>query len=119
MLSPFFAWFFNKAKMRSCLRMRFAPSISLVLAISTNSVTGLDLRSDRCMDVRVGGARRGANAAIALFDLGFDAGDGTAPVMATRGFERQLRMSLPISRPRGASQCCKSVASSGGTVKSD
>src|SRR5947207_15656632 len=54
MLSPFFAWFFNRAKMRSCLRMRFAPSISLVLAISTNSVPGLDLRSDRCMDVRVG-----------------------------------------------------------------
>src|SRR5215471_1732576 len=50
MLSPFFAWFFNSAKMRSCLRIRFAPSISLVLAISTSSVTGLDLRSDRCMD---------------------------------------------------------------------
>src|SRR5436190_15964367 len=50
MLSPFFAWFFSSAKMRSCLRRRLAPSISLVLAISTSSVTGLDFRSDRCME---------------------------------------------------------------------
>src|SRR6266404_7781568 len=94
MLSPFFAWFFSIAKMRSCLRMRFAPSISLVLAISTNSVTGLDLRSDRCMDVRVGGDRRGAKKATALFDLGFGAGDRMAPMMATRG----LRLSPAASR---------------------
>jgi len=44
------------------------------------------------MDVRVEGARRGANPATALFDLGFDAGDRTAPVMATRGFGRQLQL---------------------------
>src|ERR1700681_2393519 len=49
MLSPFFAWFLSSAKIRSCLRKRLAPSISLVLAISTSSVTGLDLRSDRCI----------------------------------------------------------------------
>src|ERR1700757_3602047 len=100
MLSPFFAWFFSSAKIRSCLRMRFAPSISLVLAISTNSVTGLDLRSDRCMDVRVGGNRRGGNPATALFELGFDAGDGTAPVMATRGFGGPRQLALHAREAR-------------------
>src|SRR5438067_1399306 len=55
MLSPFLAWFLSSAKIRSCLRSRLAPSISLVLAISTSSVTGLDLRSDRCIGGRVGG----------------------------------------------------------------
>src|SRR5262252_8934514 len=55
MLSPFFACCFSMAKIRSCLRIRLAPSSSLVLAISTSSVTGLDLSSDRCM----GGARKG------------------------------------------------------------
>src|SRR5512147_3045764 len=49
MLSPFFAWFFSRAKMRSCLRRRLAFSISLALAISTSSVTWRFLRSDRCM----------------------------------------------------------------------
>ena len=49
MLSPFFAWLFSSAKMRSCLRIRLAPSISFVLAISTSSVTCLALSSDRCM----------------------------------------------------------------------
>src|SRR6516225_8870946 len=60
MLSPFFAWFLSSAKMRSCLRIRLAPSISLVLAISTSSVTGLDLRSDRCIDGGVAGKTHAA-----------------------------------------------------------
>ena len=61
MLSPFFACCFSMAKMRSCLRIRLAPSSSLALAISTSSVTGLDLSSDRCMVARgKGGERRRA-----------------------------------------------------------
>ena len=46
--------------MSSCLRRRLAPSISLVMAISTSSVTWRFFRSDRCMAVRYseGGARR-------------------------------------------------------------
>src|SRR5436190_3693338 len=100
--------------------MLFAPSISLVFAISTNSVTGLDLRSDRCMDVRVGGDRRGASKATALFDLGFGAGDGTAPVMATRDLSLAGGSFFgppAVLRPRGASQCRNRVTSSMKAVK--
>src|SRR5215472_17249860 len=99
MLSPFFAWFFNSAKIRSCLRIRFAPSISLVLAISTSSVTGLDFRPDRCMVLRV--ASSAAALAAALLDSGFDAGDGTAPVMASRGPEGGSNFH-PLDSPREA-----------------
>src|SRR4051794_34210878 len=49
MLSPFFAWLLSSAKMRSCLRMRLAPSISIELAMSRSSLTCLALSSERCM----------------------------------------------------------------------
>ena len=61
MLSPFFAWFFSSAKIRSCLRMRLAPSISFVLAMSRSSVTCLVLSSESCMGV--GDVRKGRRAA--------------------------------------------------------
>src|SRR5579862_333758 len=57
MLSPFFAWVFRSAKMRSCLRIRFAPSISIELAISSSSDTCLVLSSERCMRERRGWPR--------------------------------------------------------------
>src|SRR6185295_17415130 len=50
--SPFLARFFSSAKISSCLRRRFAPSISLVMAISTSSVTWRFFRSDRCIECR-------------------------------------------------------------------
>src|SRR6266576_2984523 len=49
MLSPFFACVLSSAKIRSCLRMRLAPSISIVLAMSRSSETCLVLSSERCM----------------------------------------------------------------------
>src|SRR5437868_4233249 len=49
MLSPFFACVLSSAKMRSCLRIRLAPSISIVLAMSRSSETCLVLSSERCM----------------------------------------------------------------------
>src|SRR5262250_2713204 len=91
MLSPFFAWFLSRAKIRSCLRIRLAPSISLVLAISTSSVTGLDLRSDRCMDGWGAGRNRSSlwrrrAAAFSIREIG--AGERTtAPVVALEGGE--------------------------------
>ena len=48
-MSPFFALFFNIAKIRSCLRILPAFSILSELAKSTNSVTGRCLRSDKCI----------------------------------------------------------------------
>src|SRR6478735_6454798 len=47
--SPFFARFLRIANMRSCLRRRFAPSISFVTAKSTSCVTCWDFSSDKCM----------------------------------------------------------------------
>src|SRR5205085_9019626 len=76
MLSPFFACCFSIAKMRSCLRIRLAPSSSFAFAISTSSVTGLDLSSDRCI---VGGTYNAAGdraADAAQDDLG-NVGAGT------------------------------------------
>src|SRR5262245_14345476 len=47
--SPFFARFFRSAKISSCLRMRFAPSISFDVAISSSWLTCCVLSSDRCI----------------------------------------------------------------------
>ena len=58
-ISPFFACCLSIAKMRSCLRIRFAPSISFALANSISSETCLDLRSERCMCGWACLARRG------------------------------------------------------------
>src|SRR3954467_6427404 len=49
MASPFLAWDLRSAKTSSCLRRRFAPSSSLVFAISTSSETCFSFRSDKCM----------------------------------------------------------------------
>src|SRR5688572_21275548 len=40
--------------MRSCLRMRFAPSISFLTAISTSSPTWRFFNSDKCIDGSLG-----------------------------------------------------------------
>src|SRR3982750_1810486 len=45
--SPFFACCFRSAKMRSCLRIRLAPSISFALATSISSETCFDFSSDK------------------------------------------------------------------------
>src|SRR5436190_544004 len=49
--SPFFAWFFSSAKIRSCFRMRLAFSMPLETAISTSCVTWWDLSSERCVGI--------------------------------------------------------------------
>src|SRR5438105_1751349 len=49
MLSPFLACVLSSAKIRSCLRIRLAPSISIVLAMSRSSETCVVLSSERCM----------------------------------------------------------------------
>src|SRR5216684_1257145 len=52
--SPFFAWFLSSAKIRSCLRMRFAPSMPFDIAISTSCVTWCDFSSERCKGMGIG-----------------------------------------------------------------
>src|SRR4051794_30994688 len=52
--SPFFAWLFSSAKIRSCLRSRLAFSMPLVTAMSTSWVTCSSFSSDRCMGIAVG-----------------------------------------------------------------
>src|SRR4026209_972953 len=47
--SPFFAWCLSMAKMRSCLRIRLAPSTPLVVAFSSRSETCRVLSSESCM----------------------------------------------------------------------
>src|SRR5688500_13542588 len=47
--TPFFAWLFSRAKIRSCLRMRLAFSMPLPTAILTSCVTWWAFSSDRCI----------------------------------------------------------------------
>ena len=47
--SPFFAWSFSSAKIRSCFLMRLAFSTSFAVAISMSSLTCRFLRSDKCI----------------------------------------------------------------------
>src|SRR5213596_3335983 len=54
--SPFFAVFFSMAKIRSCLRIRLAPSMPFATAISTSWVTWCCFSSDRCIGMEGGGA---------------------------------------------------------------
>ena len=54
---------FSIAKIRSCLRIRLAPSISIALAMSSSSDTCLDLSSERCMG---GGVRAEYGGGAAL-----------------------------------------------------
>src|SRR5438309_1005954 len=53
--SPFFAVFFSMAKIRSCLRIRLAPSMPFATAISTSWVTWCCFSSDRCIGMGGGG----------------------------------------------------------------
>src|SRR6185436_9588946 len=65
--SPFFACCFSSAKMRSGLRMRFAPSISFELPTSVSSDTCLELSSDKCMALEGGvPERRGCGLVAAV-----------------------------------------------------
>src|SRR3990172_14009 len=50
--SPFFAWFLSMAKIRSCLRIRLAPSTPLRVAFSSSSETWRVLSSESCMVFR-------------------------------------------------------------------
>src|SRR6266850_2218784 len=53
--SPFFAVFFSMAKIRSCLRIRLAPSMPFATAISTSWVTWCCFSSERCIGMGGGG----------------------------------------------------------------
>src|SRR6185295_14859149 len=52
MASPLRAWFLSSAKISSCLRMRFAPSTSFLVAMSSSSDTWRFFRSDKCIEDR-------------------------------------------------------------------
>ena len=85
MLSPFFAWFFSSAKIRSCLRMRLAFSISLVFAISTSSVTWRFFRSERCIDGGLGKTKKNNGKGEG------EDGEKAAPISAAARFEPHSR----------------------------
>src|SRR5467141_628805 len=53
--SPFLAVFFSMAKIRSCLRIRLAPSMPFATAISTSWVTWCCFSSERCIGMGGGG----------------------------------------------------------------
>src|SRR5512146_1510716 len=89
--SPFFAWFLSMAKMRSCLRRRFAPSIWLATAMSTSSVTWRDFNSERCIDDRIKDERE-PGWTRGLPELLLDYGEEGARGVAGAGF--WLRRSL-------------------------
>src|SRR6185295_11341752 len=77
MLSPFLACIFSIVKIRSCLRRRLAPSISIALARSTSSETCLALSSDRCIGGFTGCARLSARGGTAVLAAGEDCGSGS------------------------------------------
>src|SRR5216683_2782955 len=62
--SPFFAVFFSMAKIRSCLRIRLAPSMPFATAISTSWVTWCCFSSERCIGMGAGGV--GAESLLPL-----------------------------------------------------
>src|ERR1043166_2723650 len=52
--TPFFAWLFSSAKMRSCLRIRLAFSMPLDTAMSTSCETWCAFSSERCIGIATG-----------------------------------------------------------------
>src|SRR5688500_6484436 len=68
--TPFFAWLFSMAKIRSCLRIRLAFSMPLAVAISTSWVTWCVFSSERGVGIAtapaVGTAPVGAGVDSAL-----------------------------------------------------
>src|SRR6185436_5103630 len=66
--TPFFAWLFSMAKIRSCLRMRLAFSMPLATAISTSCVTWCAFSSDRCMGIGTAPPDAAAGAASVPWD---------------------------------------------------
>src|SRR6185437_10891975 len=112
MLSPFFACAFSIAKMRSCLRMRFAPSISIAFAMSSSSETCLAFSSDRCMARASGeGGRvdRGKTRGTPGYRAGARPGCASALLRLARAGARRARRSR--RKPRGPRRGCQGTAS--------
>src|SRR5687767_1500622 len=74
--TPFFAWLFSMAKIRSCLRIRLAFSMPFEVAISTSCVTWCVFSSDRCVGIATAPAGGTAPAVGAGVDSAF--GERTA-----------------------------------------